>query len=293
MIIQSKGEIAESLYAIGTPLFPAFLLMADQPVLFDAGLFAQGPLYLEELKALLGDENRLLFNFLTHSHFDHCGGSFYLKSKIAQLEIGAHSIAADILKKPSAVALIKNLNQEYDRELCHEDVSFNNLNVDIVFEDGMEFDLGRGLGFKVIATPGHTRDSISFFIPKYKALIPGEAVGVFDMNMTIHPDFPSSYNDYFSSLEKLASLDLEILMMSHSFTLTGDDAKDYIAKSIKETLRFKKRIEQYLHECNGNTEAVVQRIFEEDYKATGAILQGERAYLLNLTAMVKSLAELK
>jgi len=241
------------------PELPAFLMIGEQPALFDAGMTFMGPRYLEGLKTYLGNENRLRFNFLTHSHFDHCGASPFLKRKISQLQIGAHRLAADTFKKPNAIALIRSLSQGYEKKNGHEDTSFDNLYVDIIFEDGMEIDLGNGLDFRVITTPGHTRDSVSFFIPEFKALIPGEAVGVYDKNMTIHPEFLSSYNDYMASLEKLATLNLDILMMSHYFTLTGEDAKGYIAKSIERTKEFKVRIENDLHELSGDREAVVQR----------------------------------
>ena len=297
MILPSNGKITDELYAIGVPELPAYLLMGEEPVLFDAGMTFMGPLYLEELKKHLGDANRLRFNFLTHSHFDHCGATPYLKKKIGSLQLGAHRLAADTFKKPSVIELIRSLSVNYEKKYAGriglEDVVFATLNVEIVLEDKMEINMGKGLEVRVIATPGHTRDSLSFYIPRYKALITGESVGVFDKNMTIHPEFSSSYRDYDASLEKLASLDLNILMMSHYFVLTGADARDYMTKSIAKTIIFRKRIEDYLDTDNGDREAVVRRIFREDFEDTGAILQLERPYLLNLAAKVKAVAEKK
>jgi glyoxylase-like metal-dependent hydrolase (beta-lactamase superfamily II) len=291
MIVQSRGEIVEGLCAIGIPALPAFLLIGERSALFDAGMTFMGPRYIEGLRTRLGDEKKLLFNFLTHSHFDHCGAGPFLKRKIGHLQTGAHPLAADTFRKPNAVALIRSLSGSFEKGGDDEDVSFDGLDVEIVFHDGMEIDLGGGIDFRVIATPGHTRDSVSFYIPKFKALITGEAVGVYDRNMTIHPEFLSSYRDYLRSLEKLAALDPDILMMGHSFTLTGADARGYIAKSIDRTRAFKARIEGFLHEQNGDTEAVVKRIFREDYQETGAILQEERPYLINLRAKVRAVAE--
>jgi glyoxylase-like metal-dependent hydrolase (beta-lactamase superfamily II) len=291
MIVQSRGEIAEGLCAIGMPELPAFLLIGERPALFDAGMTFMGPRYIEGLKSRLGDEKRLCFNFLTHSHFDHCGAGPFLKRKIGHLQTGAHPLAADTFRKPGAVSLIRSLSEHFEKRNPDEDVSFDGLNVEIVLRDGMEIDPGGGLDFRVIATPGHTRDSVCFYIRKFRALITGEAAGVYDRNMTIHPEFLSSYRDYLHSLEKLAALEPEILMMGHYFTLTGADAKGYIAKSIERTRAFRARIEDCLHERNGDTEAVVQRIFREDYRETGAILQEERPYLINLQAKVRAVAE--
>lgn len=297
MIIESKGKIDDGLFAIGAPELPAFLLMGKTPALFDAGMTFMGPLYLKDLKTLLEDENRLRYIFLTHAHFDHSGACPYLKRHIPGLQVGAHPLAAETFRKPNAVALIRSLSKDYEDKHAsktgNEDISFDTLQVDIRLEDGMDFDLGGGLGFKVVATPGHTRDSISFFIPKLKALITGEAIGVYDKNMTIHPEYLASYQDYLASLEKLACLDLDILIMGHYFTLTGEDAKGYIAKSIERTKIFRTRIESYLHELSGDREAVVKRIFKEDFEDTGAILQEARPFLINLAAKVKAVAERK
>jgi glyoxylase-like metal-dependent hydrolase (beta-lactamase superfamily II) len=295
VIIESKGKIGDGLFAIGAPELPAFLLMGKTPALFDAGMTFMGPLYLKDLKTLLGDENRLRFIFLTHAHFDHSGACPYLKRHIQGLQVGAHPLAEETFRKPNAVALIRSLSKDYEDRYASqtgkEDISFDVLQVDIRLEDGIEFDLGGGLGFKVVATPGHTRDSISFYIPKLKALITGEAIGVYDKNMTIHPEYLASYQDYLASLEKLACLELDILIMGHYFTLTGEDARGYIEKSIARTKIFKARIENYLHELNGDREAVVKRIFKEDFEDTGAILQEARPFLINLAAKVKAVAE--
>jgi glyoxylase-like metal-dependent hydrolase (beta-lactamase superfamily II) len=293
MIIESKGKIADGLFALGTPELPAYLLAGENPALFDAGMTFMGPKYLEDLATRLGDEKRLRFIFLTHAHFDHSGACPYLKRHIGGLRVGAHALAAETFAKPNALALIRSLNKDYEDRLPAqpgEDISFDALQVDILLDDGVEFDLGGGLSFRVVATPGHTRDSISFYIPKLKALITGEAVGVYDRNRTIHPEYLASYRDYVASLEKLARLDIDILMMSHYFTLTGKDAGDYVEKSMERTKIFRARIERLLNEFHGDQQAVVKRIFKEDFEDTGAILQDERPYLINLSAKVKAVA---
>lgn len=295
MIVESNGKIGDGLFAVGAPELPAFLLTGRTPALFDAGMTVMGPLYLKDIRTHLEDEPLLRYIFLTHAHFDHSGACPYLKRNIKGLQVGAHPLAAETFRRPNAVELIRSLSRDYeDRHAAQtgkEDVSFDALQVDILLEDGMDFDLGGGLGFKIVTTPGHTRDSISFYIPKMKALITGEAIGVYDRNMTIHPEFLSSYHDYLASLEKLARLDVEMLLMGHYFTLTGQDARGFIAKSIARTKIFRKRIEDDLHDLHGDREAVVKRIFREDYEETGAILQEARPYLINLAAKVKAVAE--
>jgi 2-aminobenzoylacetyl-CoA thioesterase len=295
MIVDSIGKLGEGLYAIGSADLPAFLLLGEQPVLFDAGMTFMGPLYLEGLKEHLGDAGRLRYLFLTHSHFDHSGAAPYLKRKIPGLKIGAHSLAAETFKKPNAVELMRSLSRDSEEKyrdlIGGENICFDALPVDIVLADGQEIDLGGGLGFRVIATPGHTKDSISLYIPRLKALITGEAAGVFDRNFTTHPQYLSSYADYMDSLEKMVSLDVDIIMMAHHSTLTGDDARTYMPKAIETARQYRERIVRYLGELHGDREAVVRKIFREDYEETGAIRQEARPFLINLAAKVKVVAE--
>jgi 2-aminobenzoylacetyl-CoA thioesterase len=295
MIIESKGRIQDGIYAIGAVELPGYLLTGQNPVLFDAGMTFMGPLYLSELKNHLGDINRLRFHLLTHSHFDHAGASPFLKKHIPDMQIGASPAAAETFRKPNAIELIRNLSRSLEEKyrdlIGAEDVTFHGLEIDLVLFEGMEIDLGAGLTCRVMTTPGHTRDSLSFYIPAIKAVITGEAAGVFDKNFTIHPEFTSSYKDYMDSLNKLAALDIETLMMSHFFTLTGDDARGYFKKSINKTELFKDRIERYLTDSDGDRKSVVQKIFKEDFEDTGAILQDVRPYLINLEAKVRVIAE--
>ena len=256
-----------------------------------------GPAYLKEIRRTLGDENRLRWLFITHAHFDHSGTAPYLKRRIPGLKVAASRLASEIFKKPNAVTLIQSLSRDFEEQyktlFGSEDIRFDSLEVDRVLEDGETVDLGGGWTFRVIATPGHTRDGVSFYFPNIKALICGEAAGVPDRNFKIHPEFLASYRDYVASLEKLAALDVEIIMLSHYYVLTGAEARSYLKKSLESTFAFSDRIRSYLAEAGGNQESVVKRIFKEDHQDTGAIQQAERPYLINLAAKVKAVAENK
>ncbi len=297
MIIPSTGKIAERLYAIGNPVLPAYLLTGEIPVLFDAGISFMGPTYLKDLHQNLGDAGRLRTLFLTHAHFDHCGSAPYLKRKIPHLKIAASRLAGEVFKRPSAVELIRTLNREMEQKfqsfVGDEDVSFEPLEVDLVLEEGPEVVLGNGERVQVIATPGHTRDAVCYYLPRLKALITGEAVGVYDREMKIQAEFLASYDDYLASLEKLRRLPMEIILMGHGYVLTGQEARGYIEKSMAETGEFRKRIEADLQRLGKKQGEVVQKIFQEDYVERKASLQEPKPYLLNLTAKVRCIAEEK
>ena len=295
MILEKKGQIAEGLYSIGHKDIPAWLLMSAAPALFDAGITFMGPRYLEDLRHHLGEADRLGWLFLTHAHFDHAGAGPYLKRHIPNLKVAASPVAAETFKKDSAVRLIQSLSRDYEETYADvigsENVFFDGLTVDRLLQDGEEMDLGGGWTVRVIATPGHTRDGLSYYLPRIRGLIIGEAAGVPDRNGVIHAEFLASYRDYAASLRKLAALDVDLVMIAHHYVFTGEDARGYLRKSLEATETFRKRIEAYLREAGGGQEEVVKRIYSEDYVATGAIQQDSRAFLLNLAAKVRAVAE--
>lgn len=294
MILEQAGKICDGLYATGYHFIPAFLLAAPAPVLFDAGVAAMGPHYLKDLETYLGRADALKYLLLTHSHYDHCGAAPYLKERIPDLRIGADAHAAKVLQKPNAVGLIRALNDNFVEvfkdAIGTEKIPFNPLEVDLILKDGDELDCGGGWTVRVIETPGHTNDSLSFYIPKIKTLIPGEAVGVFH-NDAAHPEFSSGYTDYLTSLEKLMTLDVEILPLAHRHILTGDDAARYLKDSLAATRSHKERIENYLDRFSGDRERVVETILGEDYDETVLIQQDKRSFTLNLQAQVRVVAE--
>jgi len=296
MIKESKGKITEEFYALGNPALPSYLLMGKEPVLFDSGMTVMGPLYIRDLKKSLGDPNRLGYLFLTHSHFDHAGSAPFLKRNIPGLKVAAGKLAADIFKRPNAIQLIQSLSrpmeEKFKSQAGEEDLTFRGLELDRILEDGEEIELEDGTAIRVIATPGHTRDSVCYYIPKLKALVGGEAVGSFDRRFNVRPVFLSSYDDYLSSLEKLRNLKIDLLLLGHHFALT-EDAQGMIPKAIEATRAYGKRIEDELHANGGNQETAVKKIFQEDYAEKKLINQEERPFLINLTAQVKAVAERK
>jgi glyoxylase-like metal-dependent hydrolase (beta-lactamase superfamily II) len=297
MILESKGKIAEQLYAIGNPALPAFLWTGKTACLFDAGMTFMGPAYFKDIQDFLRDARRLGYLFITHSHFDHCGSAPYLRRKIPGLRIGASVRAADVWKRPNAIQMIQNLSkgaeEAFQALIGGENVLFDGLEVDLALDDGAEIDLGEAARVQVLATPGHTRDAVSYYLPGIKALICGEAVATLNRDGSVRPQFLASDQDYLSSLEKMSRLMVEILIMAHLNILTGEDVQKHLSRSIQATMEFRRRIEKELAAANGNQQAVIEKISREDYEEKKIILQEKRPYLINLTAQVKTVAERK
>jgi 2-aminobenzoylacetyl-CoA thioesterase len=166
--------------------------------------------------------------------------------------------------------------------------------VDLIVENGQTIESGTDVAVRVLATPGHTRDHVSYYIPEKKILIATEACGCLDRAGQMITEFLVDYDAYLASLERLAALPVEILCQGHHFVLVGvREVKDFFARSIREAKGFKERVYGLLDAEGGAVERVVARIKAEQYDTNPHVKQLEQAYLLNVRAQVAHLAARK
>ena len=299
MIIDTLGEIRNSLYYLGHKECPVYLLDGPEPVIFDAGITFAGKLYLEAIRSVLGDRQPSML-FLTHAHWDHCGAVSCLKEAFPTMKVAASRLSGQILQRPNAVALIRKLNEDFvsiiestpglDLSLLNHQ-PFNSFAVDIPLEDNQTFDLGEGKILQVLATPGHTRDHLSYYLPGEKILIAGEAAGVRFSHEVISSEFAADYDLYVSSINRLAALPAEVFCQGHHSVLAGrEEIKKMFQQSLNVTRRYKERIMELLEEEEGQAERVMERVKTEMYDVIKGTKQWESAYLLNLKAQVAHLA---
>ncbi|TAL31120.1 MAG: MBL fold metallo-hydrolase [Spirochaetes bacterium] len=279
----NPSRITDSLYCLGPAPVPSFLLDGEMPALFEAGIYAFGPSYANEARVIL-DGRRPAYLFLTHMHFDHCGSAGYLKREFPGLAVCGSEEGARIVEKPSAIALITRLN-DFGQP---GEVKFEPFTVDRVLSDGEEIRVSADRTVRVIKTPGHTRDMLSYYIPEIKALIPSETVGVPGRGDYIFSEFLIDFDTYLRSIERLRGLDVEILILAHGSYYTGEDARAYIPRAIAHTQRFRERIEFLVGEHGGDTAAIAAVIKGEEYDPLTGDKQPERAYMINLDAKIKA-----
>lgn len=293
MILQTTGSVTPLLHVLGPSDLPAFLIQSDPPVLIDAGMSAVAPQYIREAKALLNGRGPADL-FLTHVHYDHCGAAALLKKAFPEMRICCSEAGKDLLTRPNAVATIGELNHAgagYLQQMGQADKEapeFEVFEVDRVIEDGQRIALAPNLSLQAFATPGHTRDSMSFYVPEQKILFTGEAAGIMAPDGYIFSEWLTDYTDYMNSLEKLADLEVGILCPGHGFVLTGKDAADYMPRAIESGHRFRELIETTLEQTDWDVEQTRQHIKQIEYDPLADPKQPEFAYLLNLDAKIRA-----
>ncbi len=296
---QAKGQISDQITAVPNSWYPVFIVRGDKKsMMIDAGVNLLGPRYLEALGEVMGNPGLLDYLFLTHSHYDHIGAAAYLKRRLPHLKIGAHEKVGDLLRKPSVLTMMNRLSDNHVQLLKYnkaaEDLTLAGFEIDVTLKQGDAFDLG-GLTCEVYETPGHTRDSLSFYLPEIKTLFPGEASGVLQgkTGSAVQVEFLSSCDDYIGSLKSLMELKPERICLGHGWVLTGSDATDYLRRSLAETFRYRALIEEYLDAAGGDVEKAIRNMAHDEYDVKGGIYQDRAAYLTNLSAQIKHIAGLK
>jgi len=295
MIFTDTGRLTDFFHVLGSNHFPTHLLRGPKPVLFEAGISCLGPLYVQEVGKMLG-KSRPRILFLTHMHFDHCGAAGFFQQAWPGLKIAASRSAADIIGRTNARHTIARLNEatlgwmEKEEPGIPSRVPFQPFAVDMILADGDCIDLPGGLTVQVFETPGHTWDSLSFYIPEKKLLVAGEAMGCVSPTGFFSTEFLVDFDHYIQSIERLAALDVDILCQCHHQVFTGKDARTAIGRSIPSAMAFRQRVEALLNEEHGRVEKVVERVKAEEYDQRPDPKQPEQAYLLNIHARVKCLA---
>ena len=179
------------------------LLVDDRLVLIDTGIEDDTRKILEALARVKVRPRDLSTIFITHTHPDHVGGLATIK-RDSPAKVAAHRIEAEFISR----------KKTYDgppRVQRHPGTP-----VDVLLEDGQVYD-----GLRVIATPGHTRGSISLLDESRSLLLAGDALnneaglGPMDDRYNVDP------RQHRESIRKLAAFPFENLIVGHGAPIHG------------------------------------------------------------------------
>jgi glyoxylase-like metal-dependent hydrolase (beta-lactamase superfamily II) len=203
--------------------------------------------------------------------------------------VGAHPYVEEVFQNPRAVERIRELNGSgmEGETLEHLGIPpFSPVAIRKKLTGGEILSLG-DREIRVVATPGHTRDSLSFYIPDLELLLPGEAMGVPDLKGRILPEFLRSYPEYEESLKKLLELPVSILGLPHYGVLVGEEVRDYFSRVLSETQSFRDQILSALKKNGWEISRALMELDSALYDPQ-AIAQPRKPFLINLEAMIRA-----
>jgi len=269
MLIQETGFVIDNVLMLGSRHICTYLIMGDTYALLGGGVSWEVPRLEAQLDRFQVERDRIHYLVVSHAHHDHCGAVPYFMQRHPHLKVVASDYGAHILNKDKAVQLMKDVNRQtldaLHRPDHHNGVSleFQPVPVAIKVADGDRIELGGGVTLQFYLTPGHSRCSLSTYIPEMKALFPADAVPYPDAHddkliVTANHD----YDDYIRSLEKLKALDTRLVGYEHGGALTGDAATQIIARGLAATRQQRQRIIERYNELQ-DLDRLVQEIAEK------------------------------
>lgn len=233
------GEDQKAALKVADGIYEAFgfgntfmVTTADGNVIIDTSSAPVAPRHVKLLKAVSAAPIKYII--LTHGHGDHTGGISLWKEP--QTRIIAQKNHVEFLNYQTRLAGFfaeRNAAQfGYPQPPPREWAGDYGAKIDanVLFDDRYEFTLG-GIKFEIYHTPGETPDHLTVWIPQYKAAFCGDNYYMSFPNMyTLRGTEPRWALDYVSSLNKVMSLEPEIVLPSHGPPLHG---KDEIKRRLK------------------------------------------------------------
>lgn len=286
--------ICENVIVLYDKIFPLYIVKGEKNFLIDAGAAAKAPGFYERIDKVLaetsGRENEKIDTLiLTHSHWDHTGGSFYLQQKY-DFNVIASRRTVHLLQKKKVVAVIDQMNQEFKKLMnLTSDTRFDMLKNLEPVNEGDSIQISSGSYFEVIEVPGHTKCSIAFLLHPGKILFPGDAVGLMESDGTIRPVFFSSYTEYENSLKRIINLDAAVLAFPHNRFIKGKEkVQEYLEKSLARTLNVKEKIVKFL-EKDQDIARAAEALYEQEFPEI-SFMGPREVVMVNLEPMVKSVS---
>ena len=256
LIRETPAEVSPQVWMLGTAAYPVYLVRGEREgAIVEGGISALGPILdrqLHDLGVLPGYLRQLI---VTHAHPDHVMAIPALRERFPGLAVVASAGAASTLGVEKAVAFFRQIDTALAEALVKAGrlaetspppLAENRIAVDRVVRDGDVIAVDDRT-FTVLETPGHSDCSISLHDPAHGVLIISDASGYFmpseDGTHAWWPNYFSDYAAYVRSMERLATLDAEILCLSHNGVIRGrDDVRAYLAGAIDATRQYHQRI---------------------------------------------------
>lgn len=249
MIVTTPGKVSDRITLLGREESCVYLVDGgSEYAILGGGMPYIIPDVLDQLEQFQIDESKISRLVIHHAHFDHVGAMPFFKKRWPRAKITASKRAQQNLARPAVMETILALNKGLLSSRGLEDkweefgLDIDIIVVDEALEDGNVIKLG-DLDINFLETPGHSSCSMAAYISSEKALSASDAGGI-PYGDQVFAAANSNFDKYQQSLEKMAALDIEIHMAEHYGARTGEDARNYMKKSIESAAATRKLMEE-------------------------------------------------
>lgn len=195
----------------------SYVLRGKKAAIIETGPTASVPNLVMGLKKLGVKPEDVAYVAVSHIHLDHGGGVGTLLKHLPNAKAIVHPRGAPNLASPDKLwqqsqMILGKITDMYGPP---EPAPATRI---IPATDGMTFDVGNSVSFKVVETLGHASHHQSYFENLGEAVFPGDAAGIYLKQFdAVVPTTPAPFrlDSALSSLDKLAALKPRRLYYSH------------------------------------------------------------------------------
>jgi len=248
----------------------SYVLRGKIAAIVETGPTSSVPNLVSGLEGLSVKLEDVAYVCVSHIHLDHAGGAGTLLKSLPNAKVVVQQRGAPHLANPEKLwqqsrDVLGKIAQFYGEP---EPVPLERI---IAADDGMTFDLGKGIKLKVVETLGHASHHQSYFETLGNGLFPGDAAGMYMKEFdAIAPTTPAPFrlDTALASLDRLISLKPRALYYSHF-----GEASDPVAKleAYAEQLRLWGKIAKQGVEEKQSLRQVSQKIIREDRQIRKAV----------------------
>jgi glyoxylase-like metal-dependent hydrolase (beta-lactamase superfamily II) len=294
MRIRKPGKVCERILFLGREESGVYLLEGNQvSMIVSGGMSYIVSDILRQFKEFDIDENRVRKLLVLHSHFDHVGIVPFFKRRLPAMEVYASERGWEILQMDKATLTINEFGRNVARRMGNEDVyathdlDWRNDVSGHTVREGDRIDLG-GLEVSILEIPGHSSCCIAAYVPKLKALFPTDGGGI-PFGNTIVSSGNSNYTKYEQSLARLKDLEVDYYCADHYGYITGNEAREFISKSIRMAKENRARIEE-VYRSTGDIDAAAQKLTTSFYEENPEYFLSPEIFLDVHRQMVRHIA---
>ncbi|MDR2965962.1 MAG: MBL fold metallo-hydrolase [Treponema sp.] len=263
------------------------LLVGDtQTALIDCGMLFCAAETIQRVKDNLG-ERPLDYIFLSHTHYDHIGALPFFRNEWPGLRTITTAAGAAVLLKDTPRRVIRELSLvAAERYGIKIDAAYNDddFRGDIIVKDGDKISLGN-ITVEILETPGHTRDSICFFLPELELLALNETPGVQMPDGSMYPGYLTSCIDAINSIEKCRKIPYKHLSLPHLGIVPDNIADGFFDRAFTAAAACRDFILS-LKKQGLNEEEMQEAFCRQYYSEILSAFQPKEAFMANARAAI-------
>jgi glyoxylase-like metal-dependent hydrolase (beta-lactamase superfamily II) len=294
MRIRKPGKVRERIWFLGREESGVYLLEGNNgSMIVSGGMSYIVSDLLHQFEEFGIDEDRIKKLLILHSHFDHVGIVPFFKRRHPEIKVYASLRGWEILQTDKAILTINAFSRNVAKRMGKEDVystydlEWRNDVSGKAIREGDRIDLGN-LEVSILEIPGHSSCCIAAYVPELKALFPTDGGGI-PFNETIVTSGNSNYTKYQQGLEKLKNLDVDYYGADHYGYVIGEEAWEFIPKSIEMAKKNRVLMEQ-VYRSTRDIDAAAQKLISSFYEENPSYFLSPEIFLDVYRQMVRHIA---